>query len=150
MSSDTSQTEETAPTPAPTTTESKKTDAPAVKTEGTRLLLLNTSITIVIVMAAMLFYNFRVSHGNTGIGIMDVTEIYQNAQAKLATEYLKKETTDQQREQIKQEYQTFGKKLETTIDQIMNECNCVLVTRDVVLTTNATDYTSLAKQRLGL
>lgn len=132
------------------TTETKKDGTPSSKSEGTRLLLLNTAITIVIVLLTMLYYSFRVSHGSYGIGIMDVAEIYQNAQAKMATEYLKKETTDQQREQIKLEYQTFGKKLEDTINQIMNECNCIIVARDAVLTTNATDYTSLAKKRMGL
>lgn len=142
MSSPATQAEETSPA-------QNKTDVLSDKLEGTRLLLLNTVITLVIVMAAMVFY-YRASNSNQDIGVLDVSEIYQFAQAKLATEYLKDENTDQRREQIKQEYQAFGKKLETTINQIMNECNCVLVTREVVLTTNATDYTSAAKQRMGL
>ncbi|MHB8697652.1 MAG: hypothetical protein ACYC9J_06365 [Sulfuricaulis sp.] len=150
MSAETDQAEEAATAPAPPMGEKEKNIVLAGKSDAARLILLNTAITILIVVVAIVVYNIRASHGNQRIGIMDVAEIYQSAQAKLGTEYLSNEATDQQREKIKQEYQSFGKKLETTIDQIMNECNCVLVVRDAVLTTNATDYTATAKQRLGL
>ena len=103
-----------------------------------------------IVVITLVAYHLRYDHGVTGIGTVDVTEIYNNARTKLADRYMKTGLSDQEKLAIKNDYDTFGKKLETTINQIMAECRCVLVAREAVLTTNAVDYTPEAIQRMGL
>ncbi len=103
-----------------------------------------------IVVITLVAYHLRYDHGVTGIGTVDVTEIYNNARTKLADRYMKTGLSDQEKLAIKNDYDTFGKNLETTINQIMAECRCVLVAREAVLTTNAVDYTPEAIQRMGL
>ncbi len=113
-------------------------------------LFLNAGITILIVVIVLGAYHFKYGHVSTGIGTVDVTEIYNNARTKLAERYMKTGLSDQEKLAIKNDYDSFGKKLENTINQIMSECGCVLVAREAVLTTNAVDYTTDAIQRMGL
>lgn len=126
---------------------------PSIGTSATNpinTLLLNAGITILIVVITLVAYHLRYDHGATGIGTVDVADIYNNARTKLAERYMKTGLSDQEKLAIKNDYDTFGKKLETTINQIMAECRCVLMAREAVLTTNAVDYTPEAIRRMGL
>jgi hypothetical protein len=86
----------------------------------------------------------------TRIGTVDIAKVYNDARTEYTDQYLKDNASPEEREKIKQKYVQFGNNVQTILDQLSRDCGCVIVVRQAVLNANATDFTAVVKEKLGI
>lgn len=126
-------------------------EAPAAVKRDLPTWLVQWTISFVASIAVVFIYQFFVHPaGNARIGTVDIAKVYNDARTTLATQFLNDKATPQEREKIKQKYVQFGSNVQEILDQLSRDCGCLIVIRQAVLNNNATDYTIVVKERLGI
>ncbi len=84
------------------------------------------------------------------VGMVDAAGLWKSGQSATAQALVRPESTDEQRRAALVDAQRFGERLQTALNQVAEECRCVLVTSSAVLAGKAPDYTGSVARRLAV
>lgn len=113
-------------------------------------MLSTLALSLGVSLAVVGAYHAAFGGGGTHLATVDLQEVFTAMQRKATNDLMSEKLTPDEKERVKQDYLTYGERLQGEIDRLSRECGCLIVAKQVVLTQRSHDYTARVKQHLGL
>ena len=115
-----------------------------------KTLLLQASLTLVMLVAALAAYHHRVVQPAQRVGLVDVGEVYRQKEAEF-TAILTRADSDSERERAMALARSFAQRLPVALEELSRDCGCLVVLRSAVAsaTPRTVDLTAHLQQKLG-
>lgn len=107
-------------------------------------------ISLGVMLVGQLVYHQWFSKPPQRVVTVDLNEVLGLKQIQLTMQATRPGATDADRAAAYDEIGQFGKDIETTLNEMQRDCNCLLIVRAAVLKGQNEDLTSELKKRLGL
>ena len=114
-------------------------------------LFVQVAVTIVLVAGALVAYDKWMVRPALLIGLVDVAEVYRDKEAEF-TAAITRATTSEERQKAFTSAQLFAKRLPVALDELPQECRCLVVVRSSVAGTPpySVDLTAKLKQKVDM
>ncbi len=107
-------------------------------------------ISLGVMLVGQLAYHQWFSKPHQRVVTVDLNEVLGLMQVKLTVQATKPGATDADRAAAYDAIGQFGKDIESTLNEMQHDCNCLLIVRAAVLKGQHEDLTNELKKRLGL
>ena len=115
------------------------------------------AMSFIAALATTAFYHFTFNPAKFKFAVVDIQSISNEIETEARNIMVNKpDATEAERNAAAQSYETKMKTLQTVVNQVGDECNCVLVIKAAVLnnknndSNHIVDYTATVKQKMGL
>lgn len=109
--------------------------------------------TVLVVVVCLVLYHFTVvQHYRNKVGVVDISEILTIKELQVTIKAMQSDASEEDKSRIFDEMTGFAKEIESAINEVQNDCACILMVRPAVvrLGTGGDDLTPQLKARLGM
>ena len=116
-----------------------------------RTLLVQSIVTLLLVVLSLLAYDQLVARAAKPIGVVDVGQVYRLKEAEF-TRLVTHSASEEERQQALAMAQRFAQQLPLALEELSRDCACLVLVRSAVAGNppHALDLTMLLQRKVGL